>query len=521
MSREVSQLLTIGARPLTWRDVTAYARDTTRHRVDISKRASEAIKSSRTELLAFLSTPEGRLYGTTTGVGALVDIDVNSESQSVFQRRLVMSHAVGAKEPLDDEVSRTVILLRLNCFARGASAVGWPVIESLLRLANTDIAPVLPRAGSLGASGDLAPLAHLAAFLLGEGWGRKDGRRLPARDLLASERIEPLVLGPKDGLALINGTSALSAAGLLAVADLAGALEAGLVAIALAFCAFDVSSSFLHSAAYELKPHPGAQFCAAYLRRLLADRRCSDAAPASAQSVYSLRCAPFILGPSVTSIRSAMDALEIEINSVNDNPLWLQGLGPYHGGHFHGQCISVALDQLRVAIVHVSGVLDRQLEHLLDLRRGKARTPFLAVDPRLGHCGLEGAQYLVTSLHAENRYLSAPWSTTTCPTNSGNQDYVSLGLQSALACREMATNLRLQIAVHFLASMQALTLCGRSLVTKNLEGVRTLLQAHVPLPYRDDSPLSELVTPISDSRVLDACVLAARDSSPSLPHVLP
>lgn len=466
---------------------------------------------------------EGRsCYGINTGLGDLIDFRIEADAQDDFQRRLVLSHAVGVKQPLPLEASRALVVLRLNCFAKGASGIRPATVQTIVDLYNAGAVPEIYESGSLGASGDLAPLSQFAAFLLGEGWGYLGSERVRASELYARLGRSPVPLSRKEGLSLINGTSAMVAIGALAATRLATALETFVIGMALLLDAFQLPSDFASEEALKLKPHKGAQWVSTVLSLLLGKRRLPDRNNStSLQLPYSSRCAPFILGPFVDSLQAAVRTLEIEANSANDNPLFLaENESIYHGGHFHGHPVAVILDQLRVAAVHLSGLVDRQLEFVLDRRRGVCPRPFLAIDPSLGHCGLEGAQYLVTSLHVENKMLANPFSPLTLPTNAGNQDYVSLGMQSALACRAMADNMGHILAVYFITASQCFSLESRSASSRSLEAVLDLINEHLELPYHDSHQFGDLVRCFEERSLLEDVIRRVRQEIPSLPELI-
>ncbi len=442
-----------------------------------------------------IATRRERCYGVNTGFGDLSDYRISGKRLKQLQRNLVLSHAVGVKMALPVETSRLLFMLRLNCLARGVSGIRPRLLETLLALYNQQAYPEVYRAGSLGASGDLGPLSHLAAFVIGEGWGYLRGERLPARQIYRRLGLRVPVLSRKEGLSLINGTSAMLAIGVQAWTQMRENFAVSLGAIALALDCFRMPTEFLAASAFALKAHPGSIAIAAELAGLLRPRSGrTSVLRGQMQPVYSLRCAPFILGPLSESLDTCRRTLETEANSANDNPLCLpETESIYHGGHFHGAPVSVALDQLRVAAVHLTGVLDRQLEYFVDQRRGGRAAPFFSRSPRQGYCGFEGAQYLVTSLHAEAKMLANPFSPHTMPTNGGNQDYVSLGMQSALATLEMAENQRLVLSTYLLCIAQGYVLFKRRPQTDRLARLLAIVSEDVRLPYCDEVLMRTLI----------------------------
>lgn len=462
--------------------------------ISLSNKSRQSVTAS-SEVITRMLARKGKTYGVNTNFGALSRYSVRRGSIRQLQRNLVLSHAIGVKEALSVETCRLIFLLRINCLARGASGVRPELLDLMLDLYNRQAVPEIYRAGSLGASGDLGPLAHLAAFVIGEGWGYLRGQRMRASQIYEALKLKIPTLARKEGLSLINGTSAMTAVGILAIMSIRQNLDAMLGALALGLDCFRIPLSFLDRKALQLKPHPGAMNIAAAIHGLAAHKnRLQTRVLGDHQPIYSLRCAPLILGPLVESISACTRVLETEANSANDNPLYIKRRAHiYHGGHFHGAPVSIALDQLRIAAVHMSGIVDRQLEFFFDTRRNPHAFPFLSVDPSAGHCGFEGAQYLITSLHAECKMLANPFSPLTSPTNGGNQDYVSMGMQSALATAEMATNQRLVVATYALAIAQSYTLLRRTPSTTALKRLLAILTQANEFPYRDEILMKDVI----------------------------
>ncbi len=451
-------------------------------------------------------------YGVNLGFGEMVDIEIGQDHLEELQKSLIYTHAVGVNGTLSMEISRTIFLLRLNVLARGASGIRPNTMRSLVDLYNSGAYPEFHRSGSLGASGDLGPLAHLAAFAIGQGYGFYNGKRLRASRIFERLNLAPIRLARKEGLALINGTSAMLAIGIHAIDRIRRNLELMLLGMAFFLDGFRIPTGFLRLEAFDLKPHAGVRTIAEFLGSLGARSRSSDEEPIQPlQQVYSIRCVPMILGPLVETLRSVSTTLTTEANSVSDNPIFVgNDEYPYHGGHFHGAPVAVVLDQLRIAAVHLSGVIDRQLEFFLDRKRNPNVNPFLAVSPEQGDCGFEGAQYLVTSLHIENKMLSNPYSALVLPANAGNQDYVSMGMQSALNTQQLAENLKYIVGVYLLAGMQVYKLNDVTPSRKVLESAVNVLSRGVTIPYRHDVLFSELIRAFADDKRYDECIISLR-----------
>lgn len=504
-------VLTLDGASLTIPRILTHLSDP-RSRIAISKRSVSAIERS-SRFFDRLQQEGTECYGLNTGFGDLIGVTIAPENHEALQRRLVLSHAVGCGEVMNPMLARMVFLLRLNSIASGASGIRPSTVEHMVRLYNGRAYPEIPLQGSLGASGDLSPLSHFAAFLMGRGWGTLEGRRLRAPYILSKLRVSPVVFDRKEALSIINGTSASLAIAIHALTRFDLYVRAMLVGMSVLLTSSEIGTDFALPAAFELKGHPGSKAVARYLFALTRPRiRHMASSGQDLQPIYSIRCAPHILGPAIESARHLADVLTTESNSVSDNPIYLARANAlYHGGHFHGHPISVATDQFRVAVAHVTGLMDRQLEFFFDRRRNSGRVPFLSYDVSRGYCGLEGAQYLLTSLHVKNKGLASPYSVLTVPTNAGNQDYVSLSMHSAVATDEMMGNIHTALGVYLLAAAQFLALYPNAPVGRSLKSVSAMLTNRVSLPYRDDRLLTTLIDKFASdeffSRIVQATVL--------------
>lgn len=423
-----------------------------------------------------------RIYGVDTGLGALVSVSVGEQWSSQLQENLVRSHAVGFPPYLEERLSRATLLCRLLVLAKGYSGVTPELLDRLMLLFNSGVAPAIPAQGSLGASGDLGPLASMALLTLGEGFGFYEGVLLPGKEIHRRLGVVPLRLKPKEGLSLINGTSAMLAVGSKALLELREAFALTLLGSTLLLATGRQSTEFLDDEALSLRPHPFVRSIAKIMRELLAG--VPGPVPERLQPVYSFRVTPFLFGSIFEALASLENTLTIELGAVSDNPLVFEDRA-YHGAHFHGIPLSLALDRTAVVAPHLSGLIDRQLDFVLDGRNHEVVSPFLAVDVTKGQCGLEGAQYLATSLHIENVSDAPPLSVHSLPTNGGNQDLVSLGLQSAIRLRRIARRCHQAVSVQLLAGAQAATVGGRISLSGCLGQVLRCVQDKVNLPYDD------------------------------------
>ena len=413
------------------------------------------------------------VYGVTTGFGALADRTIAAADVERLQENLLMSHAAGVGDPLPRDVVRAMLLLRANTIALGHSGARPEVIDRLLDFLRLGIHPVVPAQGSVGASGDLAPLAHLSLPLIGRGQVEIRGRVMPAREALAEAGLEPLVLGPKEGLALLNGTQLMSALGALLLADADRLVRTASTVAAMTVEAM-LGTDVAFSAAYQLaRPHPGQIAVAAELRGLLRDsglQTSHHASPHKVQDPYSLRCIPQVHG----AVRDALDhlrrVLDIELNSATDNPLVFPGGGVadpsalatggglvISGGNFHGEPIALALDFAKLAISELGSISERRTALLLDPHLNGGLPAFLAPASGLDS-GLMILQYTAAALASENKVLVHPASADSIPTSANQEDHVSMGPIAGRHARTVLAHVEQILAIEALCAAQALDL---------------------------------------------------------------
>ncbi len=422
------------------------------------------------------------VYGVTTGYGEMIYMLVDTAKETELQTNLVRSHSAGVGPLLSEPESRAMVTARLNALAKGHSAVRPAVLERIALYLNEGLTPAVPEIGSLGASGDLAPLAHMASTLIGEGYLLRDGAKTPTGPVLRSLGIEPLRLHFKEGLALINGTSAMTGVGaLVAEYALAQARHAE-IAAALVIEVLQGSLSPFQPEGHEARPHAGQIASAANMRALMngskltiehADLRRQVAASKKngsngsvfrsdvyLQKAYSLRCIPQVIGAVRDTLGHARLKLEIELNSANDNPLFFADREIFHGANFHGQPIAFVMDFMTIALTQLGVLSERRSNRLLNRHLSYGLPEFLIKgDPGL-HSGFAGAQYPATALVAENRTIG-PASIHSVPSNGDNQDVVSMGLIAARNARRVLRNNNVILALEFLAAAQAVDVSGR------------------------------------------------------------
>lgn len=444
--------LQIDGRTLTLEQVERVAR-TPRSRVELSPAAREAVMQARAHVEAIVAAGE-TVYGITTGFGHFAEVRIAPEQVRELQLNLLRSHAVSTGEALPDEVVRALLLLRANVMARGRSGVRPRVIEQMLGLLAADVLPVIPRQGSVGASGDLSPLAHLALVLIGEGRARVEGEVVDGAEALRRAGLEPLRLEAKEGLALVNGTQVMTALGVLASADLERLCRIANVSGALSLEAMLGKTAPFDPAIAELRPYPGQRDCADDLRALLAGSALADSEASRVQDAYSIRCMPQVHGAALDLCRSARETFAIEVNSVTDNPLVLEDGRLISCGNFHGQPVAYALDLVAMAAADLSSIVERRINRILNpklsglpaflVREGGLRSGFLIT------------QTAAASIVNETRLLAMPSSTDSIPTSADQEDHVSMGAWGGWKARQTVLNARRVVAMELLCGCQGL-----------------------------------------------------------------
>ncbi len=450
-------MIVLDGSPLSVEQVLAVARDGAR--VEVGDEARRRMAASRA-LVDELDRSDAVVYGVTTGFGALADRAIERGQRATLQTAVVRSHAAGMGPPLDAEVVRGMLLLRARTLCAGYSGVRPVLVEAIAGLLNAGIVPHVPELGSLGASGDLAPLAHAALCLLGEGWvAGAGGAPEPAAPALAAAGLRALELEAKEGLALINGTDAMAAALALAVADVEALLTAADCACAMSVEALLGTERVYDEEVVALRPAPGQQASAANLRALLArsplvaSHRESHHA---VQDAYSLRCAPQVHGAARDLCATARTTVERELAAVVDNPLVLVGRGEVlSSGNFHGQGLAYAADMLAWLCADVAAISERRVDRLLDPARSRGLPAFLSPDPGV-NSGLMIAQYTAAACVGALRAAAAPVATQNMPVSAGQEDHVSMGWTAALRSRRGVADLRRVLAVEMIAAAQAL-----------------------------------------------------------------
>lgn len=414
-------------------------------------------------------------YGITTGFGKFCNVVISREDNAVLQKNLVMSHACGQGSPLPHDVVRAMMVLRANALAVGNSGIRPKTVQHLLDVLNAGIVPVVPEKGSLGASGDLAPLAHIALVLMGLGEAFYKGERMPGLKALALAGLHPVTLEAKEGLALINGTQAMTAIGALAVHDAVNLYRTANIASALTLQALRGITDAFDPRIHELRRQKGQLSCASDLRRLLEDSRMTTRqGELRVQDAYVLRCIPQVHGASLDAIRYVQGIIENELNAVTDNPLifphletFLEGASAgktaddpgdiISGGNFHGQPIALAMDFLGIACAELADISERRIERLVNPALSEGLPAFLTMSGGL-NSGFMIVQYSAASLVSENKVLAHPASVDSIPSSANQEDHVSMGTIAARKARSILENAQRVVAMELAAACQALDL---------------------------------------------------------------
>ena len=464
--------------------------------VTISPRAMAAMNRAREVVDAVVAGGDAApaVYGVNTGFGALAEVRISSLEVKHLQQNLVRSHAAGVGTPLPRECVRAMMLLRAAVLATGRSGARAICCERLCELLAAGVHPVIPARGSVGASGDLAPLAHLALGMMGEGLAEYRGETMPAHEALAKVGIEPLVLEAKEGLTLLNGTQHMTAVGGLAVHDADLTCATADIAGALSLEALKGTARAFDARVVAARPHPGQIEVARILRELLAGSPIAESHKdcGKVQDPYSLRCMPQVHGASRDVLAYVRGVLEREAASSTDNPLVFidgpEGDELISGGNFHGQPVAMALDFAAIAVAELANISERRIEQLVNPHLSSGLPPFLAPDSGL-NSGFMIAQVSAAALVSENKVLAHPASVDSIPSSAGREDHVSMGATAALKLERIHDHVRTVLAIELLCAAQGLDLRRPLRTTPPLERVHAVIRAKVP-PMMVDRPLS-------------------------------
>lgn len=439
---------------LTLADVVKVARHY--EEAALSEQGREQILASRAIVDKILED-EKPVYGISTGFGDFSTIFISKDQRAQLQRNLILSHSTGVGEHLPEDAVRAAMLLRANSLAKGYSGIRLSSVEMLLALLNHKITPAIPAKGSVGASGDLAPLSHMVLVMLGEGEAYVDGQLLSGAEALAKRGLTPIELSGKEGLALINGTQIMTAVGAMAWQDAVNLMKAADIAAALSVEALKGTRTAFDPRISQVRPHLGQVATTENMLKLTADSAiiASHANCKKVQDAYSLRCVPQVHGASKDALRRAEETLTIEINAATDNPLIMPDTGEaISGGNFHGQPIALVMDYLKLAIAELGNMSERRTNRLLDMHLSELPA-FLTAYPGVDS-GLMITQYVAAALVSENKVLVHPASADSIPTSANQEDHVSMGTIAARQAREILDNVCNVLAIEMLSAVQGI-----------------------------------------------------------------
>ncbi|WP_412065957.1 histidine ammonia-lyase [Rhizobium sp. SYY.PMSO] len=455
-------------------------------------------------------------YGINTGFGKLASVRIPADDVETLQRNLILSHCCGVGAPLADGIVRLIMTLKLISLGRGASGVRAQVIHVLSAMLEKDVLPIVPEKGSVGASGDLAPLAHMTAAMIGEGEAKFDGEVMPAKEALAKAGLTPIVLKAKEGLAMINGTQTSTALALVGLFRAHRALVSSLISGALSTDAAMGSTAPFHPEIHVLRGHQGQIDAARALSALMAGsaiRASHEEGDERVQDPYCLRCQPQVVGACLDLLRQAAKTLMIEANAATDNPLVLSDGTIVSGGNFHAEPVAFAADQIAIAICEIGAIAQRRIALLVDPVLSYGLPAFLTPKPGL-NSGFMIAEVTSAALMSENKQMSHPASVDSTPTSANQEDHVSMACHGARRLLQMTDNLFSIIGIEALSAAQGIELRAPLVSSAELDAVLTVIRASVP-KLEDDRYMAD------DLKRATELVATGRLASPVSKHLLP
>lgn len=496
---------------LTIEQVVDVARDGSE--VALSPEARAKVQASRTVVESLLRDRKP-VYGVTTGFGALSGTRISPEDAKELQRNLIRSHSAGVGSPSETEVVRAMMLLRANTLAKGFSGIRLETLETLVEMINRCVHPVVPEKGSVGASGDLVPLAHMTAVLMGEGTAEHDGVIMAGGKAMRKAGLTPVDLTAKEGLALINGTQFSTAMAVLALFDSEVLVANAEIASAMTLESLHGHLAALDERLHRVRPHQGQVTSARNLRRLLSGSRMVSEALAcedkGVHDAYSIRCMPQVAGAARDALAYVRKVLSTEVNSATDNPLvFADEEACISGGNFHGQPVALASDVLGIALASVGGISERRIARLMDPKLSEGLTPFLI--PKVGREGLNSGfmmtQIVAASLASEDKILAHPASVDSLPTSADFEDYVSMSASAARKAREILENVQRIVAIEFFCACQALDLRGADGLGRGTRVAYEVVREKVPFLTEDremSADIQKAVSMIRSGEILRA-----------------
>ncbi|MFZ5968154.1 MAG: histidine ammonia-lyase [Bacillota bacterium] len=494
----------IDGNSLTIEDVVKVAREG--YRVALKEEAVEKVQKARNVVDEFVDN-EKVVYGITTGFGKFSDIAISKEETRDLQRNLIISHACGVGNPLPEEVVRGIMLLRANALSKGFSGIRLSTLNTLIEMLNKGVHPVIPEKGSLGASGDLAPLSHMVLVMLGEGEAYYHGKRLSGSEAMKEAGIEPIHLTSKEGLALINGTQVMTAIGALTVYDAKKLMKLADISAALTVEALNGITDAFDPRVHVVRAHQGQMSTAKNLLRLTENSKLTTRqGEVRVQDPYTLRCTPQIHGASRDAIEYVYDKVSIELNAATDNPLiFADDKEVISGGNFHGQPMALSFDFLGIAVAELANVSERRIERLVNPQLS-GMPAFLTEKGGL-HSGFMIAQYSAAALVSENKVLAHPASVDSIPSSANQEDHVSMGTIAARKAREILFNSTNVLAIELMAACQAVDFKGKEKLGEGTMVVYDSVREQVETLHEDRImyvDINKCANMISSHKIVDA-----------------
>jgi len=483
--------VSIDGENLTIEDVIAVARNNAR--VKITREAKRKVQKSR-QVLERLIKQKKTIYGVTTGFGALGNISVPWKNVKQLQTNLIRSHCAGVGEATDKDATRAMMLLRANTLTKGNSGIRLETLETLIHMLNKGVHPVIPEKGSVGASGDLAPLSHMTLVITGEGQAEHNGKTMSGKEAMREAGIRPVELDFKEGVALNNGTQFMTAIGALAVHDAERLVETAEIATAMSLEALAGISDAFDERIHKVRPHAGQVTSAQNIRVLITGSRIITSGEEAMkegrhpQDPYSLRCAPQVLGAARDAIAYAKRVIETEINSATDNPLVFSKEGAcLSGGNFHGQPVAAAMDLLSMVLTTIGNISERRTALLLDESLSRGLPAFLIREKKKKgiESGFMAVHYTAAALASENKSLSHPASVDSIPTSANFEDFVSMGPVAARKAAEILRNVEHIVAIELLCAAQGIDFRGPHRLGRGTKAAYSTIRKKVPTLRKD------------------------------------
>ena len=449
--------------------------------IQLDRRIKDAVEKSAA-MIQKAAAGDAAVYGVNSGFGKLASIKIPSADTETLQRNLILSHCSGVGDPLDEGVVRLIMCLKLLSLGRGASGVRMCVIEQLENMLKSGVIPLIPEKGSVGASGDLAPLAHMAAVMIGEGEALYMGKQFSGKKALKEAGLAPIVLGPKEGLALINGTQASTALALVGLFKAWNCAQSALVSGAMATDAAMGSSAPFRAEIHELRGHQGQIDAGASLRALMSGSHIREThrdGDTRVQDPYCIRCQPQVMGAVIDLLRQAAKTLQIEANAVTDNPLTLSDGSIVSGGNFHAEPVAFAADQIAIAVSEIGSIAQRRIALLVDPALSFGLPAFLSPNPGL-NSGLMIAEVTSAALMSENKQKSHPASVDSTPTSANQEDHVSMACHGARRLLEMTDNLEFILGIEAICAAQGIEFRAPLKTSSRLSQVLKAIRTQIP-----------------------------------------